>query len=335
MAHLVLAAATSHSPLLALPPETWVERARDDESAKGLRTPDGQTVSYGDLLAQRGRPYAEHAQLEAWRSASAACARALAELRKSIAEAKPDVVVIVGDDQGELFTRANAPMIAVFTGESVLTSDALGRPEVPAWLKTVGAAYGMDAVHAYPGAPKIAGEIVQGLVDRCVDVSVVADVPHPQEAGVGHAFGFISERVLPDHGLPIVPIFLNTFHPPNVPTPARAVAMGAALGEAIGHAGSAARVALIASGGLSHFVVDEALDRRVLDMIGDADLEGLAALSPQALVSGTSEILNWVVVAAAAERAGLQPAKSKYVPVYRTAAGTGCGMGFAFWRPRD
>jgi hypothetical protein len=49
-------------------------------------------------------------------------------------------------------------------------------------------------------------------------------------------------------------------------------------------------VAVIASGGLSHFVVDEALDRRVLDGITARDATSLGGLSRDQLRSGTSEI---------------------------------------------
>ena len=63
---------------------------------------------------------------------------------------------------------------------------------------------------------------------------------------------------------PTVPIILNTFYPPNQPTAARCVAFGKVLGRAIKNWKDEARVAVIASGGLSHFVIDEALDKLIL-----------------------------------------------------------------------
>jgi 3-O-methylgallate 3,4-dioxygenase len=89
-------------------------------------------------------------------------------------------------------------------------------------------------------------------------------------------------------------------------------------------------VGIIASGGLSHFTVDEELDRRVLKACREADAQSLASLPVNKLNSGSSEIRNWIVVAGAAER--LQTAWQEYEPLYRTPAGTGCGMAFAAWK---
>jgi hypothetical protein len=90
-----------------------------------------------------------------------------------------------------------------------------------------------------------------------------------------------------------------------------------------------ARVAVIASGGLTHFVIDEDLDRGVLDSIAAKDAAGLAGIPRGKLRSGNSEILNWVTAAAVLE--GLTPTILDYVPGYRTPAGTGTGMAFARW----
>ena len=59
------------------------------------------------------------------------------------------------------------------------------------------------------------------------------------------------------------------------------------------------------------------------------DEASLAAIPPAKLNSGNSEIRNWMVMAGAA--AGLRAQWREYVPLYRTPAGTGCGMAFAAW----
>jgi OH-DDVA oxygenase/3-O-methylgallate 3,4-dioxygenase len=88
-------------------------------------------------------------------------------------------------------------------------------------------------------------------------------------------------------------------------------------------------VAVIASGGLTHFVIDEELDRGVLGAIADGDAAALGAVPRGKLRSGNSEILNWITAAGALE--GLKATVVDYVPGYRTPAGTGTGMGFARW----
>jgi hypothetical protein len=91
-----------------------------------------------------------------------------------------------------------------------------------------------------------------------------------------------------------------------------------------------ARVGVLASGGLSHFLVDEDFDRAILKALADKDAAFLRTLPPGKLHAGSSEILNWVAVAGAAEALDLD--WFEYVPGYRTPAGTGTGMSFATWR---
>ena len=89
------------------------------------------------------------------------------------------------------------------------------------------------------------------------------------------------------------------------------------------------RVGVLGSGGLSHFVVDEALDRHVLEILAKRDADAVAALPLEQLNSGNSEIRNWIAAAGALE--GLTMRLVDYVPCYRSEAGTGCGMAFAVW----
>ena len=90
-------------------------------------------------------------------------------------------------------------------------------------------------------------------------------------------------------------------------------------------------VVVIASGGLSHFVVNEGFDHQVLDAIQRADSAALTSLPEEMFQSGTSEIKNWIVVAGMMAEAELKMTLVDYVPCYRSEAGTGSGMGFARW----
>jgi predicted class III extradiol MEMO1 family dioxygenase len=92
---------------------------------------------------------------------------------------------------------------------------------------------------------------------------------------------------------------------------------------------SNARVAVIASGGLSHFVIDEELDRQILKALQAKDADALCSLPRGRLNSGTSEIRNWIAAAGAVEH--LPMTLIDYVPCYRSPAGTGCAMAFAQW----
>jgi 3-O-methylgallate 3,4-dioxygenase len=130
--------------------------------------------------------------------------------------------------------------------------------------------------------------------------------------------------------VPIVPVALNTYFPPNQPRPRRCYELGQGIAKAVRSFKGSARVGILGSGGLSHFAVDEELDRLVLDACRGKDAIALSTIDPARLNSGSSEIRNWITVAGACEH--LDTAWQEYIPCYRSAAGTGCGMGFAVWR---
>jgi hypothetical protein len=88
----------------------------------------------------------------------------------------------------------------------------------------------------------------------------------PEGEGEGHAIGFVHKRIMKDV-VPIVPVCINTYYPPNQPTPRRCYKLGQAIRAAVESYPGDKRVGIIGSGGLSHFVVDEALDRGFIDML--------------------------------------------------------------------
>lgn len=148
-----------------------------------------------------------------------------------------------------------------------------------------------------------------------------------------HAFQFVHRRLLKGADLPVIPVILNTFDPPNQPTPRRCVALGDALRELIAAWPEDLRVGVIASGGLSHFVVDEELDQLVIDAIRRKVSAALAAIDPKLLQAGSSEIRNWLVVGELARDLDLEWVN--YIPGYRSAALTGTGLCFAAWHTID
>ena len=91
------------------------------------------------------------------------------------------------------------------------------------------------------------------------------------------------------------------------------------------------KVALVASGGWTHFVIDEALDQRFLAGMQTRDEAALAAVPENLFRGNTSEMKNWYPVVAAMHDLKLRFQLIDYVPCYRTEAGTGNAMGFAVW----
>ena len=152
----------------------------------------------------------------------------------------------------------------------------------------------------------------------------------PEQRSVGHAWTFVKRRLMGGRSVPMVPVMINTYFPPNQPSPKRCYAFGEALRRAIEAWPGDERVCVVASGGLSHFVIDEALDQRVIAGLANHDAADLAAIPMDKLQSGSSEILNWICAAGALGH--LEMTLHAYIPAYRTRAGTGCGMAFATWR---
>ncbi|WP_158925250.1 hypothetical protein [Acidisphaera sp. S103] len=328
MARIILGIGTSHSPLLTLHPSEWHNRAKADYANPALTLSDGRSVSYQQLVALRGEPYADVTTPDMFATLATRCQGHLDHLAAEIAQAKPDLVMIVGDDHAEFYRRGNMPAFAVYCGDEIVTHAYGG--SLPDWRKPVAEGYAMDKVHRFLGAADFARRIVEGLIEQSIDVAIASDVPEPEKLGFGHAFGFPIKRLFGGRPIPTLPVMLNTYFPPNVPTSARCLEIGRALRIAIEAAPDDLKVAILASGGLSHFVVEEVLDRMVIDNLGQDEGRALGSIPRAALLEGSSEILNWVLAVGAVSHLPLRYAA--YEPLRRTPAGTGIGAAFAVWR---
>lgn len=327
MAQIVLGIASSHSPQLSTPAELWKLHAERDRQNKELWF-RGRVYDFEQLLEARQDEHLER-QLDedTWDRRHQEAERAIANLGETLREVNPDVLVIIGDDQRELFLDDGMPTLAVYWGDQIESSPT-PLEELPPSIRP--AAWARGERHEFlPCGPELGRHIVERMMDEGFDVAQLKK--QPAGRSVGHAFMFVRTRLMKDHLIPIVPVMINTYFPPNQPTAARCYAFGQALRRAIeswdgGH--SSTRVGLAASGGLSHFVIDEELDNQVLDGLKRHDVAQLD-IPQNLLTSGTSEVRNWIALAGAAEH--LDAEVLGYVPSYRSPAGTGCGMAFARW----
>jgi 3-O-methylgallate 3,4-dioxygenase len=321
MAELVAAFGSSHSPALNSPAGDMAGHARRDEMFQHHLDRDGNKVTYQELL-RRAPPGIDLSPAKTEERIEA-CERHLDRLAKSIAEAKLDALIVVGDDQHEQYFEDNMPAFLVYCGASIVNATLdlpAGAPEY--WKRARSIYHEADAPREYPVARELALHLVASLED--FDLAYSEKLARPR--GEGHAFGFVHRRLMAPGVVPIVPVVVNTYYPPNQPRPKRCFLLGRAIAKAVADFDSNQRIGILASGGLSHFTVDEELDRRVLEGCAHGDEAALAAIPPAKLNSGSSEIRNWIVLAGAA--AGLRAQWREYVPLYRTPAGTGCGMAF-------
>ena len=326
MARIVLGLATSHSPQLSTPPDLWPLHGERDKRNPELLDTDGRHVSYDELLAKASPSLAGEVTTAKWQARYDACQQGIATLAKVLEQVSPDILVIFGDDQEELFSDENMPAMLVYWGEELLNRPHYANAASPG-LRAAAWAYGeMDKI--YPVATNLGRHLIESLVGAGFDVAHSRKLK-PGE-GMGHAFSFVYGRLLNGKTMPTVPIMVNTYYPPNQPTPKRCFDLGRAVRAAIETWPNDARVAVIGSGGLSHFVIDEELDQQILKAMQEKDAGALGGLPQRRLNSGTSEVRNWISTAGAVEH--LDMTLIDYVPCYRSPAGTGCAMGFAEWR---
>jgi 3-O-methylgallate 3,4-dioxygenase len=220
-------------------------------------------------------------------------------------------VVVFGDDQQEQFHDDNMPALLVYWGDTIRNVPRYTSSHFSPALQAAAWAYG-ESTQDYPVAAGLARHLISALIEQEFDVAHSRGLPPAQ--GMGHAFSFIYGRIMPRQVIPTVPIMLNTYYPPNQPTPKRCYAIGQALHQAIESWPNSSRVAVIASGGLSHFVVDEALDQLTITAMQNKDATALSTLPQERLNSGNSEIRNWIAVAGAVEHLDMQ--LIDYVPCY-------------------
>ena len=330
MAEIVLGIGTSHGPLLSTPPEQWDLRAKADRSNKEHYF-RGKAYDFEALLQTRAPGFGKEIGLDTRRERHARCQRALDAVGRKFKEVAPDAFVIVGNDQREIFSNELTPAITVYRGNPI-ENIPFTRDEVSPGLAIAERGNCPPGGATYPGAPELADHIITSLLDEDFDLTQSTSLPKSAaRPGIPHAYGFVYHRILGDTPPPSVPVILNVHYPPNRPPIRRCLRLGHALRRAIRTWKGHARVALVASGGLTHFVIDEDFDQTVINAMERGDEDALARLPEDFFRVGTAEIKNWIPVIAAMAAEGRRFHKVDYVPCYRSEAGTGCAMAFAEW----
>jgi 3-O-methylgallate 3,4-dioxygenase len=297
MANLVGCVAMSHAPQLMLNPDQW-----------GL---------LGTREAERlpEKPELENETLEAKWAKWRGCMNAIEKLRRQVATLRPDVLIVIGDDQHENLIDDNMPPFTIYIGHSVEASTSLRYLNQPRSENR--AKYDVDA--------QLAEALITGLMEEGFDPAYSKQTRY--DGGLGHAFARVLKFLIPESSCRIIPVMVNTYYPP-APSPKRCLKFGATLASLIRRFPGQSRVVMVGSGGLSHTKIDEALDEQFLQALKQNDSEYMSLMPPSVLVEGTSEIRNWIVTAGAADHPGTVV---DYLPLYRTRTGVGCAMGFAYW----
>jgi OH-DDVA oxygenase len=338
MAKVVLGIWTTHGPTLGTTAEQWPNRVAADKQRKHPFR--GKEYSFDELVAMRkGENLAEKSSLPERQKRHARCQAAIRQLADKWAEVKPDVCVIMGNDQREMLLEDLTPALTVFCGDRIwnepVPEDKV--PLMPPGIHEADWTHNPEQYTEYPGLPELAERVTRRAIRDEFDVGVSYQVPRNPanySNGIGHAFGFVYRMIMRDQVVPNLPIIANTFYPPNQPTAKRLYRFGELVGEEIDSWDRDLRVAVVGSGGMSHFCIDEELDNRFFQAFKSRDAKALTSIEESLFQSGSSELKNWIHAAGCLFNAGLkgEPKVIDYVPCYRSEAGTGTANGFVYWQ---
>ena len=214
-------------------------------------------------------PDEDHAQLDA-------TIAAMRELGQILDETQPDAIVFLGSDHLETFSMTCSPTFAIVAGSRARAEFAGRQYDLP--------------VHR-----ALAEEFLNQLIRADFDIA------YSEDAVLGHTFAVPFEFVLAGRDIPVVPFHTNVYLPP-LPRPQRCAALGREIAKVI--AGRPERIAIIASGGMSHYPgtwkypqPEFAFDRWVLQELERGNADALLNLTARQLdEAGNTELLPWAIM---------------------------------------
>jgi Catalytic LigB subunit of aromatic ring-opening dioxygenase len=330
MARISLVMAYNHSPFLFASPEDW------------------------NLIRERKLPVRADVPLDSEEinnSKFQRCMKALAILKEKIEAVRPDVLLIVSNDQLEQFDFNNYPALWIYLGDVVE-----GNLENRYLQRFMGKDYAPITGHKWiraKGHPVLGKELLIGLMKRGFDPSFSLELPR-KELGMPHGYIQANFYLTPRFDIPILPFHVNGFYSPQ-PSGKRCYELGKAIRSVIEDSSMDLNVAVLGSGGLWHTpsipnaYLDEEFNDAILQRVGSGDARGLAeyydsvpwpypSASPEVAAklvsgigipvgpgSGAGESRCWLVAAAVADR--VKGTVVDNVPIYASPT----GAAFAYW----
>ena len=243
---------------------------------------------------------------------------AWATLKDALAAAQPDLIVAVSNDHFQNFFPVQ-PAFCVGTGDTHVMPAKINARQLKLDSRPVA------------GSPGFAGHLLRTADAERLPLAFSDALIFMDEISIPQRF------LDPDNRLPVVPILTNCLNR-HQPSPRRFFELGAVIARAIAHDPDNRRIAVIATGGLSHdplgpnwCLVDEAFDRRFLALLEAGDTEQLFGEYTLERImepgkGGTPELLNWFV-ALGAVGAG----RKATVLCYESVPEWATGVGYAMW----
>ena len=198
------------------------------------------------------------------------------ELGKLLDETNPDVILFLGSDHLETFSIDCVPTFAILAGSRARAEFAGRSFDLP--------------IHR---------EMAEDLLYKLVAADF--DLAYSEDAVLGHAFAVPFEFVIAGRQIPVVPFHTNVYMPP-LPTPGRCAALGREIARIIGTRSE--RVAIIASGGMSHYPgtwkypqPEFDFDTWMIAELARGNVDALLELTTEQLDEvGNTELLPWSIM---------------------------------------
>ena len=232
---------------------------------------------------------------------------------KALAAARPQALVVLSDDHLHNFFLNNLPAICIGAAEEYPTP-------VEHWLKA--------DKRILKGDASLGAYLLMNALESGFDPSF------SMELTLDH--GVLTPLVLAEvaRDMPVVPILFNCVQPP-MPAMRRCYRFGEWLGKALRSCGGLERVAILATGGISHDLatprmgmVNEGFDRELLRLLEAADAEGAVSFATDHVHeagNGAEEVRMWL---AAMGCAAGRPFRTRY---YRAVQDWYTGIALGNW----
>lgn len=307
---LGLGLASSHAPAVSAPLEQW-------------------PALYGRFTARVPQPPEASLETdEVRRDHFERVQRAFEVLREHIRAYEPELFIIIGGDQSEMFDASNVPNLMLYLGAEAWVEPGPGAPGAPV--------VGSESLRL-----KVDTETSRWLLDRLVreeefDVAFSTEQRHlgPRGRGLPHAFFRPVPLLLPEADIPFVLLYENTYDPPSL-SAGRCYELGRALARIL--ANDPRRIAIYGSGGLSHDPggpragwIDKPMDRWFLRQLGEGNGRATTAMytfDSMTMRGGTGEMRAWITVAGAMEQIDCRATVVDYIPSHHSVT----GLGWAYW----
>jgi len=293
-----LAMGVARSPVVFQPPKSWP--ALYERLLRGSPPPPEALKETPEVL----QDYSQ--RIEA----------AYKTLNAELKAYRPDTVLLIGDDNMEVFSGAIQPSLNLFLGDEIWGYKRVTRGVPP----------DENERFSLRCNPQLANYLLDGLVERNFDFTwnnSLQPIGRP-EIGIGHAFTAPVVKALDGLDVPVIPLMQNVRHKPIL-SARRCYELGKAIAEVLEPRDE--RVAVLTTGGLSVYTIDEALDRWLLEQIRNGQQEKLSNLfvvDSNNVRGETGELRNWVTMSSTLD--GVKGTILDYIPCYHGI----CGMAFAY-----